>query len=125
MKKTGHPEYVRAKVVCSCGETFETRATKPEIRVEICSKCHPFYLGTGRQRLVDTGGRVERFQKKYGEYRPRDAGKSENADEARAEAAAEVEAEVALGDASAATADEAKAEEATEVAGEPVAEETV
>ena len=62
--KTGiHPEYVTATVHCSCGNTFTTRSTKPEIRVEICSACHPFY--TGRQKLVDTGGRVERFQRRY------------------------------------------------------------
>jgi large subunit ribosomal protein L31 len=59
-----HPEYVESKVTCSCGETFTTRSTLPEIKVEICSVCHPFY--TGKQRLVDTGGRVERFNKKFG-----------------------------------------------------------
>ena len=50
-------------VTCSCGNTFTTRSTKPELHVELCNKCHPFY--TGKQKLVDTGGRVERFQKKY------------------------------------------------------------
>jgi len=64
MKKGIHPDYVEAKVICSCGETFTTRATKPVLRVEICSKCHPFF--TGKQKLVDTGGRVQRFQKRYG-----------------------------------------------------------
>lgn len=64
MKKDIHPETFETKVVCSCGETFVTRATKKELHVEICSKCHPFY--TGKQKLVDSGGRVERFQKKYG-----------------------------------------------------------
>jgi len=64
MKEGIHPEYVEAKVVCSCGETFTTRATKSVLHVEICSKCHPFF--TGKQKLIDTGGRVERFQKKYG-----------------------------------------------------------
>lgn len=63
MKEGIHPNYVKCTVKCACGETFETRSTKPEIRVEICSKCHPFY--TGRQKLVDTGGRVDRFKKKY------------------------------------------------------------
>jgi large subunit ribosomal protein L31 len=58
-----HPEYVEATIVCACGETVRTRSTKPEIRVEICSKCHPFY--TGKQKIVDTAGRVERFQRKY------------------------------------------------------------
>jgi len=63
--KTGiHPDYVTASVRCSCGNTFETRSTKSELKVEICSQCHPFY--TGKQKLVDTGGRVERFEKKYG-----------------------------------------------------------
>ncbi len=62
MKKGIHPEYVEAKVTCSCGETFVTRSTKPVLHVELCSKCHPFY--TGRQKLVDTGGRVERFERR-------------------------------------------------------------
>lgn len=63
MKKDIHPEYVEATVTCGCGETFKTRSTKPKIVVEICSKCHPFY--TGRQRLVDTTGKVERFRRRY------------------------------------------------------------
>ena len=58
-----HPNYGEAKVICACGETFTTGSTKKELRVEICSKCHPFY--TGKQRLLDTGGRVEKFNKKY------------------------------------------------------------
>ncbi|MFP5450561.1 MAG: 50S ribosomal protein L31 [Thermoleophilia bacterium] len=62
MKAGIHPKYVTAHVSCTCGNEFVTRSTKPEIRVEICSNCHPFY--TGRQKLVDTGGRVERFQRK-------------------------------------------------------------
>lgn len=64
MKTDIHPEYMETKVHCSCGESFTTRSTQPEIKVEICSVCHPFY--TGKQRLVDVGGRVERFNKKYG-----------------------------------------------------------
>ena len=64
MKPDIHPEYMESTVHCSCGETFTTRSTTPEIKVEICSVCHPFY--TGKQRLVDTGGRVERFNKKLG-----------------------------------------------------------
>ncbi len=64
MKPDIHPEYMESTVHCSCGETFTTRSTMPEIKVEICSVCHPFY--TGKQRLVDTGGRVERFNKKLG-----------------------------------------------------------
>ncbi len=64
--KTGiHPEYVESRVSCTCGNTFTTRSTESEIHVEICSNCHPFY--TGRQKLVDTGGRVERFNKRYGD----------------------------------------------------------
>ena len=64
MKQGIHPEYRPATVRCSCGNTFETRATTPEIHVEICNVCHPFY--TGKQKFVDTGGRVERFQRRYG-----------------------------------------------------------
>ncbi|HET6454043.1 MAG TPA: 50S ribosomal protein L31 [Armatimonadota bacterium] len=63
MKKGIHPTYVPSKVVCACGNTFETRSTIPEIRLEICAACHPFF--TGRQKLVDTAGRVEKFKQKY------------------------------------------------------------
>jgi len=62
MKTEIHPEYVVARVHCSCGNEFLTRSTKPELSVEICSECHPFY--TGKQKLVDTGGRVERFRRR-------------------------------------------------------------
>jgi large subunit ribosomal protein L31 len=58
-----HPEYVESTVVCACGNTFQTRSTKATIRLEICSNCHPFF--TGRQKFVDTAGRVERFQKRF------------------------------------------------------------
>jgi large subunit ribosomal protein L31 len=58
-----HPEYVETTITCACGEVIHTRSTRPGLRVEICSKCHPFF--TGKQKLVDTAGRVERFQKKY------------------------------------------------------------
>ena len=64
MKQGIHPKYSTATVRCVCGETFETGSTKKELRVEICSKCHPFF--TGKQKLVDTGGRVDRFKKRYG-----------------------------------------------------------
>ena len=64
MKPNIHPNYVEARVICACGETFTTRSTKKEIHIEICSVCHPFF--TGKQKLVDTAGRIERFQKKYG-----------------------------------------------------------
>ena len=61
--KTGiHPDYVECKANCSCGNEFTTRSTVPSLRVELCSECHPFY--TGKQKLVDTGGRVERFQRR-------------------------------------------------------------
>jgi len=64
MKAGIHPDYVECTVTCACGETFQTRTTKPTVRVEICSKCHPFF--TGKQKIVDTEGRVERFIKRYG-----------------------------------------------------------
>jgi len=63
MKADIQPVYMEAVVKCACGETFKTRSTKPEIHLEICSKCHPFY--TGKQKLVDTAGRVERFKRRY------------------------------------------------------------
>jgi large subunit ribosomal protein L31 len=58
-----HPEYKDAIITCACGEVVHTRSTKPVIKLEICSKCHPFF--TGKQKLVDTAGRVERFRRKY------------------------------------------------------------
>jgi large subunit ribosomal protein L31 len=64
MKENIHPDYQKAIVRCACGETFETGSVKKELRVEICSKCHPFF--TGKQKLVDTGGRVDKFKKRYG-----------------------------------------------------------
>ena len=63
MKKGIHPKYQDAKIICACGEVIETRSTKPEVRVEVCSKCHPFY--TGKQKLVDSGGRVDRFNRRF------------------------------------------------------------
>ncbi len=63
MKTEIHPNYHQAPVHCACGETFTTGSTKKELRVEICSKCHPFF--TGRTKLVDSAGRIDRFQKKY------------------------------------------------------------
>lgn len=65
MKEGIHPEYKTAVVTCACGNSFTTRSTLESIHVEICSACHPFF--TGRQKLVDTAGRVERFRRKYGE----------------------------------------------------------
>src|SRR5262249_46034034 len=58
-----HPEYVDTTITCNCGEVIHTRSTQPQIRVEVCSKCHPFF--TGKQKFLDTAGRVERFQRKY------------------------------------------------------------
>jgi len=63
MKSDIHPEYVNSRIVCVCGNIIETRSTLPEVHVEICSNCHPFF--TGKQKLVDTAGRVERFRQKY------------------------------------------------------------
>lgn len=60
-----HPQYDEARVTCSCGNTFTTRSTSDSLRVELCNECHPFF--TGRQKLVDSGGRVERFQRRYGD----------------------------------------------------------
>jgi large subunit ribosomal protein L31 len=63
LKDDIHPNYQECRVSCSCGEAFTTRSTRSDIKVEVCSACHPFY--TGKQKLVDTAGRVERFNKKY------------------------------------------------------------
>ncbi|MBF0463496.1 MAG: 50S ribosomal protein L31 [Nitrospirae bacterium] len=63
MKEGIHPKYNVAKVACACGSTFETRSTRPTITVDICSACHPFY--TGKQKIVDAEGRVEKFRRKY------------------------------------------------------------
>ncbi len=64
MKEGIHPKYKETTITCACGNVIKTRSTKENIRVEICSKCHPFY--TGKQKLVDTGGRVDRFKKRFG-----------------------------------------------------------
>ncbi|MBC8532709.1 50S ribosomal protein L31 [Yeguia hominis] len=64
MKKGIHPEYKKTTITCACGNVIETSSTKENIRVEICSKCHPFF--TGKQKLVDTSGRVDMFKKRYG-----------------------------------------------------------
>jgi large subunit ribosomal protein L31 len=65
MKTDIHPEYKTVQVHCSCGNTFETRSTAERLHVELCNVCHPFF--TGKQRLVDSGGRVERFERRYGQ----------------------------------------------------------
>jgi large subunit ribosomal protein L31 len=66
MKKGIHPEYSQTEIRCACGNVVETGSTKKDIRVEICSNCHPFF--TGKQKLVDTAGRIERFRRKYADY---------------------------------------------------------
>ena len=68
MKADIHPDYVLATVRCSCGNEFQVRSTKPELHVEVCSECHPFY--TGKQKLMDTQGRVDRFRRKYEKNTP-------------------------------------------------------
>jgi large subunit ribosomal protein L31 len=68
MKQGLHPEYNAVSVRCACGNTFETRSTSNDIHVEICAVCHPYY--TGRQKLIDTAGRVERFKQKWGDRTP-------------------------------------------------------
>ncbi len=73
MKKGIHPDYQNARIVCLCGSVIETRSTLKEIRVEICSSCHPFF--TGRQKLIDTAGRVDRFRRRFGETTPMGANK--------------------------------------------------
>ncbi|MHC4550272.1 MAG: 50S ribosomal protein L31 [Planctomycetota bacterium] len=67
MKKGIHPKYLECQVTCACGNEFVTRATVPALKVDICSVCHPFY--TGKQKFVDTAGRVQRFRQRYGDYR--------------------------------------------------------
>jgi len=67
MKKDIHPEYNKSMVTCVCGNVIETRSTKGDIKVEICSKCHPFF--TGKQKIMDTAGRIEKFNRKYGDLK--------------------------------------------------------
>jgi large subunit ribosomal protein L31 len=69
MKADIHPAYEVATVRCSCGNTFTTRSTRSELHVELCSECHPFY--TGKQKLVDSGGRIEKFERRYGKRKSR------------------------------------------------------
>lgn len=83
MKDGIHPDYVETTVVCGCGNTFKTRSTRPKIHVEICSVCHPFY--TGKVKFIDTAGRVEKFQRKYGWGKDKD--KASEAEPAKAETA--------------------------------------
>jgi large subunit ribosomal protein L31 len=69
MKTEIHPQYHQVQVHCACGETWTTGSTKKELRVEICSKCHPFF--TGKQKLVDSAGRIDRFQQRYAKKAPK------------------------------------------------------
>jgi len=86
MKKDIHPAYYETKVTCGCGNSFQTRSTLKELKVEICSKCHPFY--TGKQRFVDTAGRVEKFQRKYNWEALRKSKKDQGSETAGADAKA-------------------------------------
>ena len=130
MKQNIHPDYVECTVRCTCGNTFKTHSTKPEIVVDLCDKCHPFYTGT--QKLVDTGGRVQRFSNKFGtaataQLEKAAAAKAERAAKAEAEAAAKKAAKEAKAAEKAKRAAEyaAKAEaEAAKKAAEAPAEET-
>ena len=90
MKQGIHPQYMACTVRCSCGNTWITRATKPEMRLDLCDKCHPFYTGT--QKLVDTGGRVQRFADKFGSAAQARLDAAAAAKAAKAEKAAAAEA---------------------------------
>lgn len=90
MKPDIHPEYVDCTVRCSCGNTFQTRSTKPELRIDICNECHPFFTGT--QKLIDTGGRVQRFTDKFGSASAAIGAREQEKRAARQAAAAEAEA---------------------------------
>ena len=121
MKQNIHPEYVDCTVRCTCGNEFTTRSTKSELRVDICSACHPFYTGT--QKLIDTGGRVQRFTNKFGAAREAIAAR-EAAKKAEREAKAAEKAKRAAEYASKAEAEAAKAAaEAAEAAAEEAVEE--
>ena len=90
MKQGIHPQYMECTVRCSCGNTWTTRATVPSMRLDLCDKCHPFYTGT--QKLVDTGGRVQRFADKFGGAAAAQLAKAQAAKEERAKKAAEAAA---------------------------------
>lgn len=90
MKQGIHPEYVECTVKCSCGNTFTTRSTKPELKIDICNACHPFYTGT--QKLIDTGGRVQRFADRFGAAKDVVAEREAAKKAERAAKAAEIEA---------------------------------
>lgn len=123
MKQGIHPEFKQVTVHCACGNTFETMSAVDDIHVDICSVCHPFY--TGKQRLVDTAGRVDRFKKKYGDTSTQARKEAEEAEsEAAEEAAAEAEEAAAAADAGAPEAVDAESEaDEAEEADEPEADE--
>ncbi len=94
MKKKIHPKVYDARITCACGESFTALATMEKIKVEICSKCHPFF--TGKQKFVDTAGRVEKFQQKYGDASPLEVyGKKKKAKAENEERRAEPSAQIA------------------------------
>jgi len=117
--KTGiHPEYMPTKITCACGRVTETYATVEELHVEICSHCHPFF--TGRQKLVDTAGRVERFRRKYSADESKPSDKPSSATPAKKEVAAEVVEEVTADDS--AVTEEAEVETPAEAEQAPAAD---
>lgn len=130
MKQGIHPDYVECTVRCTCGNTWTTRSTKKEIVVDLCDKCHPFYTGT--QKLVDTGGRVQRFADKFGgaaqaaleREAAKKAARAKKAEEEQAKRAAEREAKAAAKAKRAAEFEKKAAAEAAKAPAEAPAEET-
>ena len=112
MKQGIHPEYVECVVKCSCGNTFTTHSTKPELKIDICNACHPFYTGT--QKLIDTGGRVQRFADRFGAAKDVVA-EREAAKKAEREAKAAAKAERAAAYAAKAAEEAARAEAQADV----------
>ena len=129
MKQGIHPEYVECVVKCSCGNTFTTRSTKPELKIDICNACHPFYTGT--QKLIDTGGRVQRFADRFGSAKDvvaereaaKKAARAAKVAEEEAKRKAEREAKAAKKAERAAAYAAKAAEEAAKVVEEPAVEE--
>ena len=129
MKQGIHPEYVDCVVKCSCGNTFTTRSTKPELKIDICNACHPFYTGT--QKLIDTGGRVQRFADRFGAAKDvvaereaaKKAARAAKVAEEEAKRKAEREAKAAKKAERAAAYAAKAAEEAAKVVEEPAVEE--
>lgn len=129
MKQGIHPDYVECVVKCSCGNTFTTRSTKPELKIDICNACHPFYTGT--QKLIDTGGRVQRFADRFGSAKDivaereaaKKAARAAKVAEEEAKRKAEREAKAAKKAERAAAYAAKAAEEAAKVVEEPAVEE--